>query len=163
MTLPQLHLADWRATKDTLHRPYEIVGKIRLATTAPRNHWWNVPAARRRPRPVHPPPASPRHHHAIPGGMGVDVDIKEEPFGVWTQSGSDPPAILPCEAVRTARDPRTALLAFCQGAYEAGARLADWDTASFESAWSHPGPAPATAPAPPPTSAGPKKGDPRCS
>src|SRR4051794_23466072 len=43
MTLPELHLADWRATKDTLHLYSQIIGKIRLATTAPRNHWWNVP------------------------------------------------------------------------------------------------------------------------
>ena len=43
MTLPELHLADWRATKDTLHLYSQIVGKIRMATTAPRNHWWNVP------------------------------------------------------------------------------------------------------------------------
>jgi hypothetical protein len=43
MTLPELHLADWRATKDTLHLYAQIVGKIRLATTAPRNQWWNVP------------------------------------------------------------------------------------------------------------------------
>jgi hypothetical protein len=38
MMLPALHLADWRATKDTLH----LYSQIRLATTAPRNHWWNV-------------------------------------------------------------------------------------------------------------------------
>jgi hypothetical protein len=43
MTLPELHLADWRPTKDTLHLYCQILGKIRLATTAPRNHWWNVP------------------------------------------------------------------------------------------------------------------------
>jgi hypothetical protein len=43
MTLPDLHLADWRATKDILHLYCQILGKIRLATTAPRNHWWNVP------------------------------------------------------------------------------------------------------------------------
>ena len=43
MTLPQLHLADWRPTKDTLHLYAQIVGEIRLVTTAPRNHWWNVP------------------------------------------------------------------------------------------------------------------------
>ena len=43
MTLPELHLADWRPTKDTLHLYAQIIGKIRLATTAPRNHWWNVP------------------------------------------------------------------------------------------------------------------------
>jgi hypothetical protein len=40
--LPELHLADWRPTKDTLHLYCQIVGKIRLATTAPRNHWWHV-------------------------------------------------------------------------------------------------------------------------
>ena len=43
MTLPELHLAEWRPTKDTLHLYGQIVGKIRLATTAPRNHWWNAP------------------------------------------------------------------------------------------------------------------------
>jgi hypothetical protein len=42
MILPELHLADWRPTKDTLHLYGQVVGKIRLATTAPRNHWWNV-------------------------------------------------------------------------------------------------------------------------
>jgi hypothetical protein len=43
MPLPELHLADWRATKDTLHLYSQILGKVRLATTAPRNHWWNAP------------------------------------------------------------------------------------------------------------------------
>jgi hypothetical protein len=43
VTLPVLHLADWRQTKDTLHLYAQIVGKVRLATTPPRNHWWNVP------------------------------------------------------------------------------------------------------------------------
>ena len=43
MTLRELHLSDWRATKDTLHLYCQVVGKVRLATTAPRNHWWNVP------------------------------------------------------------------------------------------------------------------------
>jgi len=42
MSLPELHLQDWRATKDTLHLYSQIVGKIRLASTPPRNHWWNV-------------------------------------------------------------------------------------------------------------------------
>jgi hypothetical protein len=40
--LPELHLADWRATKDTLHLYCQIVGKIRMATVPPRNHWWHV-------------------------------------------------------------------------------------------------------------------------
>jgi hypothetical protein len=42
-TPPELPpLGDWEQTKDTLHLWAQIVGKIRLATTAHRNHWWNV-------------------------------------------------------------------------------------------------------------------------
>ena len=63
--------------------------------------------------------------------------LRDQPLsaGAWVESGSGLLAILPYEAVRTARAPRTTLLAFCQSAYEAGARLAGWDTASFESTW----------------------------
>jgi hypothetical protein len=295
VTLPEQHLADWRPTKDTLHLYAQIVGKIRLATTAPRNHWWNVPlyvdvrglTTRR------------LHHrgrtfeiaidfvdhalivrtadgrtksfelrsgvsvadfdarlHSVLAGLDIDVEIKEEPFGIavttpfpqdvqhaswdrqaiesfghildwsdsvfeefsgwfngktspvhlfwhgldlavtrfsgrlgaildadpvtqeayshevisfgfwagddtvgdatyysytapepeglrdqplsagtWIEYRSGSLAVLPYEAVRSARDPRTTLLAFCQSAYEAGARLAGWDTSSFESQW----------------------------
>ena len=295
ITLPELHLVDWRATKDTLHLYSQIVGKIRLTTTAPRNHWWNVPlyvdvrglATRRmhhrdttfeitidfvdhalivrtadgRTRSFElggglPVADFDARIHALLGELGIDVDIKEEPFGVpmttpfardmkhaswdreairrfgrildwsdsvfeefsgwfngktspvhlfwhsfdlavtrfsgrpgrpmdadrvtreaythevisfgfwpgddtlgdaayysytapepeglrdqplsagaWTKSGSGSLAILPYEAVRTARVPKTTLLAFCQSAYEAGARLAGWDTTSYESTW----------------------------
>ena len=55
--------------------------------------------------------------------------------GEWIEFGPGSLAILPYETVRTARDPRQGLLAFLQSAYEDGARLAGWDTASFESAW----------------------------
>jgi hypothetical protein len=41
--LPELRIADWRPTKDTLHLYAQIVGKVRLATAPPRNHWWHVP------------------------------------------------------------------------------------------------------------------------
>jgi hypothetical protein len=295
MTLPALHLSDWRATKETLHLYCQIVGKIRLATTAPRNHWWNVPlyvdvrglSTRRlhhrgttfeitidfvdhalivrtadgRTRSFELGSGLPvadfdARIHAILGELDIDVNIKEEPFGVptttpfaqdtkhaswdreairrfglildwsdsvfeefsgwfngktspvhlfwhsfdlavtrfsgsptplihadrvtreaythevisfgfwpgdaaggdaayysytapepaglrdqplsagaWVKSDSGLLAILPYEAVRTARAPKTALLAFCQSAYEAGARLAGWDTTSFESTW----------------------------
>lgn len=295
MTVPELHLADWRATKDTLHLYSQILGKIKLATTAPRNHWWNVPlyvdvrglATRR----LHhrdttfeilidfvdhalivrtadgrtssfelgsglPVAEFDARIHQVLRELGIEVDIKEEPFGVpmttpfpkdvqhgswdreavarfgrildwsdsvfeefsgwfngktspvhlfwhsfdlavtrfsgrprppmdadpvtqeaythevisfgfwpgddtvgdaayysytapepdglrdqplsagsWTEAGSGSLAILPYETVRTARDPRITLLAFCQSAYEAGARLAGWDTTSFESSW----------------------------
>jgi hypothetical protein len=43
VNLPELHLAGWRPTKDTLHLYCQILGKVRLATTTPRNHWWNAP------------------------------------------------------------------------------------------------------------------------
>lgn len=41
--LPELPLNAWEPTKETLHLWIQIVGKIRLATVAPRNHWWHVP------------------------------------------------------------------------------------------------------------------------
>ena len=41
--LPELRIAEWRPTKDTLHLYAQIVGKVRLATTPPRNHWWHAP------------------------------------------------------------------------------------------------------------------------
>ena len=40
--LPVLPLTEWEPTKRTLHLWSQIVGKIRMASTAPRNHWWNV-------------------------------------------------------------------------------------------------------------------------
>jgi Family of unknown function (DUF5996) len=295
MTLPELHLADWRPTKDTLHLYCQIVGKVRLATTPPRNQWWNAPlyvdvrglTTRRlhqedttfqidfdfvdhslvvrthdgRTRSFDLGDGVPvadfdaRLHVAL-RELGVDVAIKEEPFGLpmttpfpedrehaswdraaierfgrildwsdgvfeefsgwfggktspvhlfwhsfdlavtrfsgrpapaiaadavtreaysqevisfgfwagddnvpdaayysytapepdglrdqplpvgdWVASVSGSLAILPYDRVRTARDPRGTLLAFMQGAYEAGARLAGWDTSVFESKW----------------------------
>ena len=63
--------------------------------------------------------------------------LRNQPLvgGEWTDTGNGSLAILPYEAVRTASDPRTMLLAFLQSAYEAGARTAGWDTSSFESTW----------------------------
>ena len=40
--LPELPLEQWEPTKQTLHLWLQIVGKVRLAATAPQNHWWNV-------------------------------------------------------------------------------------------------------------------------
>jgi hypothetical protein len=47
--------------------------------------------------------------------------------------------LLPYEAVRTARDPAEALLAFLQGAYEAAADLAGWDRTALECEEGRPG------------------------
>lgn len=43
IALPQLPIEPWEPTLDTLHLWAQIVGKVRLATAAPRNHWWHVP------------------------------------------------------------------------------------------------------------------------
>jgi hypothetical protein len=40
---PPMPLAAWYETKATLHRFAQVIGKIRLACSARRNHWWNVP------------------------------------------------------------------------------------------------------------------------
>src|SRR5919198_4366758 len=41
--LPGLPFAEWEATKTTLHLWAQVVGKVKLASTTPRNHWWHVP------------------------------------------------------------------------------------------------------------------------
>jgi hypothetical protein len=40
--LPDLTLEAWEPTRDTLQLWCQILGKVKLASTAPRNHWWNV-------------------------------------------------------------------------------------------------------------------------
>jgi Family of unknown function (DUF5996) len=39
---PELPLAEWKDTYETLHRWTQIVGKIRLKVTPLMNHWWNA-------------------------------------------------------------------------------------------------------------------------
>ena len=53
----------------------------------------------------------------------------------WTEYGGGSLALLPYDAVRTASNPRTALLAFLESAYRAGAGLSGWDQAGLESSW----------------------------
>jgi Family of unknown function (DUF5996) len=43
VTLPELPLTAWEPTKQTLHLWVQIVGKVRMASSPPRNHWWHVP------------------------------------------------------------------------------------------------------------------------
>ena len=40
---PRLRVADWAATRDTLHMWTQVVGKIRLAKSPMLNHWWQTP------------------------------------------------------------------------------------------------------------------------
>ncbi len=40
---PELYLAEWADTEETLHRFTQVVGKVRLALAPRQNHWWQVP------------------------------------------------------------------------------------------------------------------------
>jgi hypothetical protein len=53
----------------------------------------------------------------------------------WVERGSGSLAQLPYEVVRTAADPRAALLGFLESAYEAGAGALGWDRAALASSW----------------------------
>jgi hypothetical protein len=39
---PALRVEDWTATRETLHRWLQVVGKVRLAQAPMVNHWWQV-------------------------------------------------------------------------------------------------------------------------
>jgi hypothetical protein len=70
----------------------------------------------------------------------ADLRLKALPSPAqWSERNGGSLALLPLEAVRSAPDPKTALLEFLQSAYEAGASAAGWDMAALESAWC-PGP-----------------------
>jgi hypothetical protein len=40
---PELPVAEWHATRDTLQLWTQIVGKVRMVSTPVMSHWWNVP------------------------------------------------------------------------------------------------------------------------
>jgi hypothetical protein len=61
--------------------------------------------------------------------------LREQPLRPADAHWGDGLALLPYEAVRTAADPKQALLAFLQSAYEAGASLAGWDRDDLQTAW----------------------------
>ena len=42
-TWPELPVADWAPTRDTVQLWTQIVGKVRLALAPPENQWWQVP------------------------------------------------------------------------------------------------------------------------
>jgi len=119
--LPELPLEAWEPTKTTLHLWAQIVGKVKLAATAPRNHWWHVPlhldVRGLTTRRLHHGQISfqidfdfvdhllvvrtnggqqgsfrlydglsvagfDRRLHQLLAGLGVDVAIREDPYGV---------------------------------------------------------------------------------
>jgi Family of unknown function (DUF5996) len=65
--------------------------------------------------------------------------LREQPLSpagaTWSQLASSSLAVLPYEAVRTAADPKAALLAFLESAYQAGAGASGWDMEDLRSSW----------------------------
>jgi Family of unknown function (DUF5996) len=122
VTLPELPLAQWEATKTTIHLWAQIVGKMRMGLMPRRNHWWHAPlyvdvrglTTRRMRAPddvsfqidfdfvehrLHvrtvggTDESFPLHDglsvaefdqelHALLAKLGLDLAIKEEPFGL---------------------------------------------------------------------------------
>ena len=81
--LPELPLAEWEATRDTLHLWVQIVGKVRLASTPPRNHWWHVPLY------VDVRGLTTRRMHAANGvTFEIDFDLIDHRLVVATNQGA---------------------------------------------------------------------------
>jgi hypothetical protein len=79
--LPPLPLEQWRPTRDTLHLYVQIVGKIRLASTPLRNHWWNVPLY------VDPRGLTTRRMRRGGVGFSIDFDFIDHELRVRTERG----------------------------------------------------------------------------
>ena len=80
--LPPLPLEEWDSTKQTLHLWAQIVGKIRMASTAPRNHWWHVPLY------VDVRGLTTRRMHSAEGvSFQVDFDFIDHTLAVKTSRG----------------------------------------------------------------------------
>jgi hypothetical protein len=68
-----------------------------------------------------------------PAGLRAQPLSPEE--ASWTDYGSGSLALLTYEAVRRAADPKRALLAFLESAYQAGAGASGWNRSELESTW----------------------------
>jgi hypothetical protein len=66
-TWPELPLAAWRGTRDTLHMWTQIVGKTLLARSPAQNHWWHA-ALRVSPRGLASAPA-------VDGDRAFDIEL----------------------------------------------------------------------------------------
>ncbi len=81
--LPELPLVAWEDTKTTLHLWAQIVGKVRMASTAPRNHWWHVPLY------VDVRGLTTRRMHAMSGvTFEIDFDFVDHRLVTRTNSGA---------------------------------------------------------------------------
>jgi hypothetical protein len=80
--LPELPLERWEDTKNTLHLWCQVVGKIRMAATAPRNHWWHVPLY------VDVRGLTTRRLHTADQTFQIDLDLLDHALRVRTSTGA---------------------------------------------------------------------------
>src|SRR5438105_1029171 len=156
MDWPELPYEAWSATKETLHMQIQMLGKLRLTLAPPEPEWAHIPlyvTARflGKTFPVsfwwgsfdlsysrfsgrgseHASvgfwPGDERHPQAafyaytVPRPEGIEEAVP----GWHTGLGE---FVLPYDEVRSAADPRAALLDFAETTYRAGAELAGWPT-----------------------------------
>jgi hypothetical protein len=73
------------------------------------------------------------YSYTAPEPAGLREQPLAPPAARWLEQGTGSLAVLPYEAVRSSTDPKAVLLAFLEGAYQAGARLGGWDTEGLAS------------------------------
>lgn len=80
---PALPVAEWQATRDTLHLWTQIVGKVRMVNEPLMSHWWNVPlyvTARGLTTSLMPHPSG--------EGFQIDFDFQTHVLEIATVSGA---------------------------------------------------------------------------
>lgn len=77
-------------------------------------------------------PAPAFYSYTAPEPAGLADEPLSPDSANWAESNGAHMALLMYEDVRNSDDPRATVLEFLESAYRAGAKRADWDTASFE-------------------------------
>ena len=80
---PDLTLAEWEDTRDTLHMWTQIVGKVRLALEPMVNHWWQVPLY------VSARGLTTSLMHAEGRGLELEFDFLDHALHVRTSDGGE--------------------------------------------------------------------------
>ena len=83
MSLPELPYGAWRPTRDTLHLWVQVVGKVKLAATPPRNHWWNAALH------LDPYGLTTRRLHRDGVSFSIDFDFTRHRLRVRTSRGEE--------------------------------------------------------------------------
>ena len=67
------------------------------------------------------------YSYTYPSPPGIDQKTLKPKTATWVDANGSPMAFLRYEDVRTAEDPRQAVLDFLESAYQSGANLANWE------------------------------------